>query len=74
MHSETRALGYALIAVLLWSTVATAFKVALQHVSVSQLVAGASLFSVLALGAVLSTVSACSWRLLRRCCGPATGF
>lgn len=53
MHSETRALGYALIAVLLWSTVATAFKVALQHVSVSQLVAGASLFSVLALGAVL---------------------
>lgn len=53
MQSETRALGYALIAVLLWSTVATAFKLALQHVTVSQLVAGASLFSVLALGAVL---------------------
>lgn len=53
MQSETRALGYALTAVLLWSTVATAFKVALQHVSVSQLVAGASLFSVLALAAVL---------------------
>lgn len=54
MQSETRALAYALIAVLLWSTVATAFKVALQHVSVSQLVAGASVFSVLALTGVLA--------------------
>lgn len=49
MSSERRALGYALIAVLLWSTVATAFKVALQHVSVSQLMAGAALFSIIAL-------------------------
>ncbi|HSH42152.1 MAG TPA: DMT family transporter [Arenicellales bacterium] len=54
MKSETRALGYALLAVLLWSTVATAFKLALQHVTVSQLVGGASLFSMLALGAVLA--------------------
>lgn len=54
MQSETRALGYALTAVLLWSTVATAFKVALEHVSVSQLMAGASVFSVFALMAVLS--------------------
>lgn len=53
MHSESKALGFALLAVLLWSTVATAFKVALQYVSVSQLVAGASLFSVIALAVVL---------------------
>ena len=54
MSSERRALSYALIAVLLWSTVATAFKVALQQVSVSQLMAGAAVFSVLALMAVLA--------------------
>lgn len=54
MPSETRAMGYALIAVLLWSTVATAFKVALEYVSVSQLMAGASVFSILALAAVLA--------------------
>lgn len=54
MPSERRALGYALIAVLLWSSVATAFKIALQQVSVSQLMAGAALFSVLALMATLA--------------------
>jgi len=54
MSSETRALGYALTAVLLWSTVATAFKVALTFVTVSQLMAGASVFSILALAVVLS--------------------
>lgn len=54
MSSERRALGYALIAVLLWSTVATAFKVALQQVTVSQLMAGAALFSILALVATLA--------------------
>lgn len=53
MPSERRALGYALIAVLLWSTVATAFKVALQSVTVSQLMAGAAVFSILALMATL---------------------
>ena len=54
MSSETRALGYALTAVLLWSTVATAFKVALKFVTVSQLMAGASVFSILALAGVLA--------------------
>ncbi len=54
MSSETRALGYALLAVLLWSTVATAFKVALQFVTVSQLMAGASVFSIVALAGVLA--------------------
>ncbi|MCH8531620.1 MAG: DMT family transporter [Saccharospirillum sp.] len=54
MASENKALLYALIAVLLWSTVATAFKVALQYVSVSQLMAGAAFFSILALAATLA--------------------
>ena len=54
MSSERRAIGYALMAVLLWSTVATAFKVALNQVSVSQLMAGAAVFSILALMAVLA--------------------
>lgn len=54
MSSERRAIGYALMAVLLWSTVATAFKVALSQVSVSQLMAGAALFSILALMATLA--------------------
>ncbi len=53
MHNEKRALLYALTAVLLWSTVATAFKIALRHVSVSQLMAGASVFSIVALSGVL---------------------
>lgn len=54
MASENKALLYALIAVLLWSTVATAFKVALQYASVSQLMAGAALFSIIALAATLA--------------------
>ncbi|WP_108123994.1 DMT family transporter [Saccharospirillum mangrovi] len=54
MSSERRAIGYALMAVLLWSTVATAFKVALSQVSVSQLMAGAAVFSILALMATLA--------------------
>lgn len=54
MASENKALLYALIAVLLWSTVATAFKVALQYVSVSQLMAGAAFFSILALAGTLA--------------------
>ncbi len=53
MSSETRALCYALAAVLLWSTVATAFKVALGFVTVSQLMFGASVFSVIALAVTL---------------------
>ncbi|MHA7880585.1 MAG: DMT family transporter [Saccharospirillum sp.] len=54
MASENKALLYALIAVALWSTVATAFKVALQYVNVSQLMAGAAGFSILALAVTLA--------------------
>jgi drug/metabolite transporter (DMT)-like permease len=51
--NESQALVLGLIAVLCWSTVATAFKIALSHQSVSSLVFCASLTSVVLLGTVL---------------------
>ena len=53
MERDRRALLFGLAAVLLWSTVATAFKLALRQLDVLQLVAFASLFSLLALGGVV---------------------
>lgn len=44
----------ALAAVLLWSTVASAFKLSLRHLEPAQLLAGSTLASVLCLGAVLA--------------------
>lgn len=52
--ARNQGLLYALAAVLLWSTVATAFKLSLQSVGVSQLVTGAALFSALSLAGVLA--------------------
>ncbi len=54
MTSEKRAVVFALIAVGLWSTVATAFKIALQYHSVISLLTGASITSLLALGVILT--------------------
>lgn len=54
MKSEQKALCFALLAVLLWSTVATAFKVALQYHSVISLLTGASLVSLLTLTALIA--------------------
>lgn len=51
--NEQRALLFALGAVLLWSTVATAFKLSLQYLAPVQLLAWASLFSLLTLGLLL---------------------
>ncbi|QIZ75908.1 DMT family transporter [Ferrimonas lipolytica] len=45
MKNQTRALQFGFAAVLCWSTVATAFKLALEHQSPAQLVLFASLFS-----------------------------
>ena len=45
MHPDRRALLLGLAAVFFWSTVATAFKVALRYLDVFQLVFYASLFS-----------------------------
>jgi drug/metabolite transporter (DMT)-like permease len=53
MAHERRALAYALSAVLLWSTVATAFKIALSYQSVLVLLTGATLVSAFAIGALL---------------------
>ncbi|ATX78167.1 transporter, EamA-like family [Reinekea forsetii] len=53
MSNESKAVAFAMAAILLWSTVATAFKIALQYHSVIGLLAGASLTSVLVLMAIL---------------------
>jgi drug/metabolite transporter (DMT)-like permease len=53
VHSESRALILALSAVLLWSTVATAFKIALASCSPQWLLAGACLISWLFLSLVV---------------------
>ncbi len=54
MTDERRALFYALAAVLLWSTVASAFKLSLQYLSPIQLLFWASLSSVFILGLMLT--------------------
>ena len=53
MKKETLALSYGLTAVLLWSTVASAFKIGLDLTSVIYLLTGASFFSLLVLISVL---------------------
>lgn len=54
MQQQTRAYGFALTAVLLWSTVASAFKLALRVLSPAQLLLYASLVATLALVLVLA--------------------
>ncbi|ODQ00344.1 MULTISPECIES: DMT family transporter [unclassified Salinivibrio] len=49
MHDERKALIFALSAVLLWSTVATAFKITLRYMSPIQMLAAASVVSVVIL-------------------------
>ena len=53
LGNEQRALLLALGAVLLWSTVATAFKLSLEHLAPVQLLAGANLAAVMTLGLLL---------------------
>jgi len=53
MRQQTRAYLYGLMAVLLWSTVASAFKLSLRHLSPDALVVWASLVSTTILGLVL---------------------
>lgn len=54
MTNDRRSLFFGLAAVLAWSTVATAFKLALRHMDPLQLLLLANGFSLLALGAVLA--------------------
>jgi drug/metabolite transporter (DMT)-like permease len=53
MKNSRKAIIYALIAVAMWSTVATAFKLSLQQMSLLQLLTGASFFSLLIVGVCL---------------------
>ncbi|OAN19151.1 hypothetical protein A3K86_00510 [Photobacterium jeanii] len=50
--NERYALGYGMAAVLLWSTVATAFKITLEYFTPIQMVAAASVVSAIALTAI----------------------
>lgn len=54
MTSQQKAYLYGLSAVLAWSTVATAFKISLTHLSPAQLVLYASAFSLLSLLSILA--------------------
>ncbi|MEQ6292013.1 DMT family transporter [Vogesella sp. GCM10023246] len=53
MKQQSKAYLFGLSAVLAWSTVATAFKISLQHLSPAQLLLYASVFSLLSLLAIL---------------------
>jgi drug/metabolite transporter (DMT)-like permease len=53
MDSQKRAIGFALVAVLLWSTVATAFKLTLRVLSPMELVWWASVVSFATLGGLV---------------------
>lgn len=54
MQSQTKAYIYGLSTVLLWSTVASAFKITLRHMDHLQLLLYASLFSTLVLALILT--------------------
>ena len=72
MTSDRRALAFGLSAVLLWSTVATAFKLALRELDVLQLLA----YSVSCSALVLLCLLACQGRLflLRQYAGDSPGY
>ena len=53
MESQTKAYLYAGVTVLLWSTVASAFKLTLQHLSFIEMLLGASIVSMAALFLIL---------------------
>jgi len=63
LPDDRRAIAFGLATVLTWSTVATAFKLALRHLDPLQLLAVANAVSVLALGSVLAVRG--TWRSLR---------
>lgn len=63
MRRDGKALLCALTAVLLWSTVASAFKIALRHLSPLDMLILACLWSTLALGAVLLKTEPSAFRI-----------
>jgi len=68
MKSSGKAYAYGLTTVLLWSTVATAFKLSLRHLSPSQLLLYANVTSILVLVAILAVRGGLSklWSCSRR--------
>ena len=62
IHNQTKAYAYALTTVLLWSTVASAFKLSLRHVDHFQLLLYACAVSILVLSAILIVQG--RWRLV----------
>ncbi|WP_102505385.1 DMT family transporter [Salinivibrio kushneri] len=68
MHNERKALIFGLSAVLLWSTVATAFKITLSYMTPIQMLAAASVVSVVVLAAIAAAQSKLSalWPTFRR--------
>ena len=65
MTSQRRAVLLALSAVLLWSTVATAFKLSLQYLSPVELLLYSTFFSTLVLGVIL--IHQAKFRLVFKC-------
>ena len=65
MHPSKKALIYALVTVLLWSTVGTAFKLSLRYLSPIELLLFSSLFSCLVLGIILFFQS--KWKFVFQC-------
>lgn len=55
MHQQTKAISFGLAAVLCWSTVATAFKIALSLQSITQLILIGCITTVVLLSALLAT-------------------
>ncbi len=72
MQSQTKAYLYGISAVLLWSTVATAFKIALRYLEPIQLLLFASITSTLVLAAVITVQR--KWHLLVQACGQSWRF
>ncbi len=63
IHNQTRAYCFAIAAVLLWSTVASAFKISLRTLSVGELTFWASLTAVLVLSLLMVITG--RWRSLK---------
>jgi len=72
MHNRKKAILYGLATVMLWSTVASAFKLSLRYLDPIQLLFYGSIFSTLVLGAILAAqgkmhlLFACSGRQILR--------
>lgn len=72
MNQNTKAILYALVAVLSWSTVATAFKIALQYLTHFEMVLVASVTAMVIFAIVLTFQH--KWHLMRKFGGKEWGY